>query len=273
MHIPDGYLGPATYGTMFGIMVPLWAMASKKVKQSVKAAQVPYLAMGAVFSLVIMIFVLPIPCGTTGHMSGATLVAILLGPWSALIAVSISLIIQALVMGDGGITAIGANCFNIAFVGSFVGFWIYRLIIKAGAFATAWKLLDSKEMAKPSLLLRLSAAGVASYLALNLGALAAALQLGIQPLLYAGSAAGFRGSRKIQAHRNPVVVLLKTNLHSSVYICRLGFRERKIKDRSLIDFSFRPDPASMPLDNPLNNGQADPCSFKIIFTVQSLKDA
>jgi len=190
MHIPDGYLGPATYGTMFGIMVPLWAVASKKVKQTVKAAQVPYLAMGAVFSLVIMIFVLPIPGGTTGHMSGATLVAILLGPWSALMAVSISLIIQALVMGDGGITAIGANCFNIAFVGTFVGFWIYRLIIKAGEFTTAGKLLDSKEMAKPSLLLRLSAAGVASYLALNLGAFAAALQLGIQPLLYAGSAAG-----------------------------------------------------------------------------------
>jgi len=190
MHIPDGYLGPATYGTMFGIMVPLWAVASKKVKQTVKAAQVPYLAMGAAFSLLIMMFVLPLPGGTTGHMSGATLVALLLGPWSALMAVSVSLIIQALVMGDGGITAIGANSFNIAFVGSFVGFWIYTLITKAGAFITAGKSIDSKENTIPSLLLRLFAAGSASYLALNLGALAAAVQLGIQPLLYAGSATG-----------------------------------------------------------------------------------
>ena len=190
MHIPDGYLGPATYGTMFGIMVPLWAVASKKVKQTVKAAQVPYLAMGAVFSLVIMMFALPIPGGTTGHMSGAALVAILLGPWSALMAVSVSLIIQALVMGDGGITAIGANCFNIAFIGSFVGFWIYTLITKTGEFAHAGKVLGSKKRAGPSLLLRLFAAGAASYLALNLGALAAAVQLGIQPLLYDGSATG-----------------------------------------------------------------------------------
>jgi cobalt/nickel transport system permease protein len=175
---------------MFGIMVPLWAIASKKVKEAVKAAQVPYLAMGAVFSLVIMMFALPIPGGTTGHMSGAALVAILLGPWSALMAVSISLIIQALVMGDGGITAIGANCFNIAFIGSFVGFWIYTLISRIGAFTTAGKALDSKKGAGPSLLLHLFAAGAASYLALNLGALAAAVQLGIQPMLYAGSAKG-----------------------------------------------------------------------------------
>jgi cobalt/nickel transport system permease protein len=190
MHIPDGYLGPATYGTMFGIMVPLWAIASKKVKQAVKAAQVPYLAMGAAFSLVIMMFVLPIPGGTTGHMSGATLIAILLGPWSALMAVSISLIIQALVMGDGGITAIGANCFNIAFIGSFVGFWIYTLITRTGEFAIAGKMRNSTERAAPSLLVRLFAAGAASYVALNLGALAAAVQLGIQPLLYDGSATG-----------------------------------------------------------------------------------
>ena len=190
MHIPDGYLGPATYGTLFGIMIPLWAVASKKVKQTVKAAQVPYLAMGSAFSLVIMMFVLPIPGGTTGHISGATLVAILLGPWSALLAVSISLIIQALVMGDGGITAIGANCFNIAFIGSFVGFWIYMLMIKTGELAAARKEPDSKETAGPSLLLHLSAAGSASYVALNLGALAAAVQLGIQHLLYTGSAAG-----------------------------------------------------------------------------------
>ena len=190
MHIPDGYLGPATYGAMFGIMAPLWAVASKKVKQTVKAAQVPYLAMGAAFSLVIMIFVLPLPGGTSGHMSGATLVAILLGPWSALMAVSVSLIIQALVMGDGGITAIGANCFNIAFIGSFVGFWIYKLITKTGMFIVAGRASHAKDDTDPSLVLRLCAAGTASYLALNLGALAAAVQLGIQPLLYAGSSAG-----------------------------------------------------------------------------------
>ena len=184
MHIPDGYLGPATYGTMFGFMVPKWAIASRKVKQTVKTMQVPYLALGAAFSLIIMMFVLPIPGGTTGHMSGATLVAILLGPWSALIAVSISLIIQALVLGDGGVTAIGANCFNIAFIGSFIGFWIYTLIVRMGKLTSVAKVFGSGKSVEPSLALRAFAGGAASYLALNLGAFIASLQLGIQPLLY-----------------------------------------------------------------------------------------
>ena len=188
MHIPDGYLGPLTYGTMFGIMAPLWAIASRKVRQSVKALDVPYLAVGAAFSLVVMMFVLPLPGGTTGHMSGATLVAILLGPWSALIAVSISIIIQALIMGDGGITAIGANCFNMAFIGSFVGFWIYTFIVKAGRFVLTQKATASADTTPPSLFLRALAAGIASYFALNLGACATALQLGLQPLLQSGAA-------------------------------------------------------------------------------------
>src|SRR5512137_2259193 len=101
MHIPDGYLGPLTYGTCWAAMLQVWGCASRTVKQTVKTAEIPYLAMGTVFSLMAMMFVLPIPGGTTGHISGTTLVAILLGPWAAIVAVSISLIIQAVVMGDG----------------------------------------------------------------------------------------------------------------------------------------------------------------------------
>ncbi|RJX18290.1 MAG: cobalamin biosynthesis protein CbiM, partial [Desulfobulbus sp.] len=74
MHIPDGYLGPATYGSLWAVMLPIWGLASRKVKQTVKSAEVPYLAMGTVFSLMAMMFVLPIPGGTTGHISGTTLV-------------------------------------------------------------------------------------------------------------------------------------------------------------------------------------------------------
>lgn len=187
MHIPDGYLGPVTYGTMFVVMAPILAVAVKKVNQSVKALQIPYLAMGTVSSLLIMLFVLPLPGGTSGHMSGATLVAILLGPWSALIAVSISIIIQALIMGDGGITAIGANCFNIAFIGSFIGYHIYRTTLMGGAFFLAGKAIDSGEPASFPLNLQIFAAVVSSYLALNLGAFAAAMELGIQPLLHSAS--------------------------------------------------------------------------------------
>ena len=94
-----------------------------------KASQVPLLALSAAFSFVIMMFNVPLPGGTTGHATGATPIAILIGPWPAVLALSIALIVQALIFGDGGITAIGANCFNIAFAGLLVGYGIYKLIL------------------------------------------------------------------------------------------------------------------------------------------------
>lgn len=172
MHIPDGYLGPATYAAMYGIMVPVWAVASRRLARTLRTKEAPALALGAAFSFVIMLFNIPMPGGTTGHAAGATLIAVLLGPWAATIAVSVALVIQALLFGDGGITAIGANCFNIAFAGSFAGYGIYRLLA-AGADVSGRR--------------RLAAAGVAAYASLNLSALLTAVQLGIQPLIAAGS--------------------------------------------------------------------------------------
>jgi len=168
MHIPDGYLGPATYGTLYAVTVPFWAVASWKLNRTLKAKQAPFLAIGAAFSFVIMMFNIPIIGGTTGHATGATLIAVLIGPWAALIAVSVALIIQAILFGDGGITAIGANCFNMAVAGVFVGYAMYRMI--AG---------DSGVMSKR----RWVAGAVAAYVSLNVSALLTAVQLGIQPLL------------------------------------------------------------------------------------------
>ena len=168
MHIPDGYLGPATYGALYGVMIPFWAAASWKLNRSLKARQAPYLAIGAAFTFVIMMFNIPIIGGTTGHATGATLVAVLLGPWAAVIAVSAALIIQALLFGDGGITAIGANCFNMAVAGVFVGYGIYRGVA-AGSGPTGRR--------------RVIAGAIAAYVSLNVSALLAAIQLGLQPML------------------------------------------------------------------------------------------
>ena len=73
MHIPDGYLGPVTSGIMYVVMFPIWTAASRIVKKTLKARQVPLLAIGAAFSFVIMMFNIPIPGGTTGHATGAAL--------------------------------------------------------------------------------------------------------------------------------------------------------------------------------------------------------
>ena len=150
-------------------MLPIWAIASRVVKKTLSARQVPYMAIGAAFSFVIMMFNLPIPGGTTGHATGAVLVAILLGPWAACIAVTVALVIQALLFGDGGITAIGANCFNMAFVMTFSGYFIYKLI-SGKSPATSKR--------------RIIAAGTAGYIGINMAALSAAVQFGIQPLLH-----------------------------------------------------------------------------------------
>jgi cobalt/nickel transport system permease protein len=167
MHIPDGYLGPATYGTMFAVTIPFWAVAAKKLSKTLKAKQAPYLALGAAFSFVIMMFNVPIVGGTTGHATGATLIAILLGPWAAMISVSVALIIQALLFGDGGITALGANCFNMGVIGGLVGYGIYRLI-------AAGSDVQSKS--------RWIAAAVAAYCSLTLSALVTGIEFGIQTI-------------------------------------------------------------------------------------------
>lgn len=128
MHIPDGYLSPQTYIPLYGVAVAFWGVALKKLKKQLTARQVPYLSMAAAFSFLIMMFNIPIPGGTTGHAVGGAIIAILLGPWTAVIAVSVVLIIQAIVFGDGGITAIGANCFDMAIVLPFVSYWVFKLL-------------------------------------------------------------------------------------------------------------------------------------------------
>ncbi|MCK9603676.1 MAG: cobalt transporter CbiM [Candidatus Omnitrophica bacterium] len=169
MHIPDGYLGPATCGVFYAVMLPIWALASRIVKKTLKARQVPMLAIGAAFSFVIMMFNVPIPGGTTGHAVGGVLVAILLGPWAACIAITVALVIQALLFGDGGITAIGANCFNMAFVLPFAGYYIYKAISYNAPRGSNRRVI---------------AAGIAGYIALNIAAGLTGFEFGIQPLLH-----------------------------------------------------------------------------------------
>jgi cobalt/nickel transport system permease protein len=167
VHIPDGYLGPTTYGTMYAVTIPFWAVAAHKLNKTLKAKQAPYLALGASFSFVIMMFNIPIVGGTTGHATGATLIAILLGPWAAIISVSVALIIQALLFGDGGITALGANCFNMGVIGGLAGYGIYRLV-------AAHSDVQNKR--------RWIAAAIAAYCSLNLSALITGIEFGIQPI-------------------------------------------------------------------------------------------
>lgn len=168
MHIPDGYLSLQTSIPVLGAMIPLWSAAIAKVKKTLSHRQLPLLSLCAAFSFVIMMFNIPLGPSSV-HAVGAVFIAVLMGPWAACIAVSTALAIQALIFGDGGILALGANCFNIAFAMSFVGYYTYKVIAGGSAISS-----------------RRSMAGIfaGSYLGLNIAALLTAVEFGIQPLLF-----------------------------------------------------------------------------------------
>src|SRR5512147_278854 len=141
MHIPDGYLSPSTCATLYAGAVPFWYVALRSVKRQLYTRFVPLLSVFSAFSFVIMMFNLPLPGGTTGHATGVGLAAVVLGPWAGMLAISIALSIQAVFFGDGGITALGANCFNMAIVGSLVAYGVYRLVAGRSAIDSSRRVI------------------------------------------------------------------------------------------------------------------------------------
>jgi len=154
---------------MYAGAVPFWYCALQRVKRLLHTRLVPLLSVFAAFSFVIMMFNLPLPGGTTGHAVGMGLTTVVLGPWASMLAISVALLIQALFFGDGGVTAYGANCFNMAIIGSLVAYAVYRVI------AGRAPLTHSR---------RVIAAALAGYAAINVAALCAAIEFGLQPVFF-----------------------------------------------------------------------------------------
>ncbi len=169
MHIPDGYLSPATCAVGYAVAVPTLAVASRRVSDVVTTRQVPRLALFAALAFVVMMFNIPIPDGTTAHAVGAVVIAISLGPWAAIIAVSVALLFQALLFGDGGVLAYGVNVTNMAILMPLVGYAVYR-VVSAGA------PVDGRR--------RVVAAFLGGYAGINASALATGIELGLQPDLF-----------------------------------------------------------------------------------------
>ncbi len=178
MHIPDGYLGPATCVVFYGAMAPLWYGGARRVEGGLGARGLPRLSLASAFVFVLMMFNFPLPGGTSGHLVGAAILAVTLGPWAAFLAISLALFIQALVFGDGGITALGANAFNMAFLMSFTAYAVHGLLAPppaglrhAGGGVRAF-----------------AAAALAGYVSVAAAALAVAVELGVQPMIAADAA-------------------------------------------------------------------------------------
>jgi cobalt/nickel transport system permease protein len=169
LHIPDGYLAPAVSLALAVPTVPVWAVATQKVKRVLNNRTVPLLAIFSALSFTVMMFNVPVPGGTTAHGVGGTLIAVVLGPWAAAIAVSTALILQALFFGDGGVLAIFANCLNMGILLPFVGYATYRLL------AAGSPVLSTR---------RAVAAGIGAYVGITVAALAVGIELGIEPVFF-----------------------------------------------------------------------------------------
>jgi cobalt/nickel transport system permease protein len=154
---------------MYAVSAPFWYLAVNRVRKVLTTRTVPVLAIFAAFSFVLMMFNVPIPGGTTAHAVGATLLAIALGPWAAVLGVSVALGIQALFFGDGGLLTFGANCFNMAIVMPLVGYFIYKVISA------------NSEAKSPR---RTLGAVIGSYIGIVTASAMAGIELGVQPALF-----------------------------------------------------------------------------------------
>ena len=165
MHIPDNYLSPASCAVLAVAAAPVVGLSITKVKAQLKENKelAPMLGIAASLSFLLMMFNVPIPGGTTAHAVGGVLLSILIGPYAASLALTVALLLQALLFGDGGILALGANIFNMAIAMPFVGYAVYNFFRKHN-HETAGVL-------------------VGSYVGINVAAFLTAIELGIQPII------------------------------------------------------------------------------------------
>ncbi len=171
MHIPDGLLDPVTTVVLWIVTIVVLVFGFKKIRNSFEDEDseklIPYIGVLAATIFAFQFVNYPVPGGTSGHLVGGTLVGVILGPWAAVVVIFMILIVQSL-FGDGGITAIGANTFNMGIIGGMVGFYIVKLIMMG---------LNKTNMEKEKKVTIATAIG--SYIAIVLAALIAGIEIGI----------------------------------------------------------------------------------------------
>jgi cobalt/nickel transport system permease protein len=128
VHIPDGFLDTKTILATTALSGTGVAVALRHVSARVQSRRVPMIGLAAAFIFAAQMLNFPIAGGTSGHLIGAMLAAVLLGPAGGVIAMTAVLLVQCLLFADGGLLALGANIFNMAIIGTLGGYAVYRLL-------------------------------------------------------------------------------------------------------------------------------------------------
>jgi cobalt/nickel transport system permease protein len=126
MHIPDGFLSAPVYVAGYAVSGAVCAVAVARANRNLGEKEVPLLGMTAAFIFAVQMLNFPVAGGTSGHFLGATLAAVLLGPLNACLVMAVVLTIQCLGFADGGLTALGANLFNMGIIGAIGGWLLFR---------------------------------------------------------------------------------------------------------------------------------------------------
>ena len=159
LHIPDGFLSLIVSVICWVITVAILGVAVSKTNKALGEKQIPLMGVMAAFIFAAQMINFPVAGGTSGHMLGGALAAIVLGPWAGMLVMTAVVAVQALLFQDGGLLVMGANILNMGLVTAAIGYGLYRSV--SGS---------SKGV-------KLGVIGVAAWLSVMAGALLTSLQL------------------------------------------------------------------------------------------------
>ncbi len=164
LHAPDGYLTLPVALVMWALTIAVLAVAVRRTNRSLDERAVPLLGVMAAFIFAAQMFNFQVIGGTSGHLLGGVLAAVLLGPWAGTLVMACVVAVQALLFQDGGLLVLGANIFNMGIVGTLGGYGLYRVLVR---------VLGGERRG------RIPAAAIAAYVAVVAGAVAMSVELGV----------------------------------------------------------------------------------------------
>jgi cobalt/nickel transport system permease protein len=149
MHIPDGFLSAPVAGVGYALAAVFIVLAVWRTNRSLGEKSVPLMGVAAAFIFAVQMMNFPVAGGTSGHLLGGTLAAILVGPWAAIIVMTSVIGVQALMFQDGGLSALGLNVLNMGVITALVGYGVYYLsallangkrgwVLSVGVFVASW---------------------------------------------------------------------------------------------------------------------------------------
>ena len=130
MHIPDGFIDVQTSAVFAGLAAAGVAVSLKGARSQLDEKSAPLAGLTAVFIFAVQMLNFPVVAGTSGHLIGAALAAVLVGPWAATLALTVVLIMQAFLFADGGLTALGLSTFNMSIIAVWIGYGVFLIVRK-----------------------------------------------------------------------------------------------------------------------------------------------